>query len=223
MLMSRISTSRRAATVAVAAGVAGVSLMVVSAHPVRGITEVSATAFVGSPTAGTDVPIPITWGTPPNQVQTNLSVVCFFAANTTVPRPDDDAWPRVTAVGFELPGTRSGFTLLSPQDEGWLVVENIPVATPRGSLTVDFALVAPVNPMGHSTRGPRTLLGIPPGQPSGRGNGTRFCVAGPFPSGLSIEDLINGVVVRFHGVQPHGPSIDVGVWDDVRRTIPLYP
>jgi hypothetical protein len=102
-------------------------------------------------------------------------------------------------------------------------------------MTIDFALVAPVNPVGHTVGGqPHRLLGIPPGQPEGRGNGTRFCVSGPFPNKpamppappapYTIEELINGVVIRFHRVEGHGPSFDVGVWHNpAPRPIPLYP
>jgi hypothetical protein len=201
----------------------GLSMIAVSAHTVRGLTEPSSTAFVGSPTAGSDLPVPIAWGTLPTRFDSGLSVACFLVSNTTL-RPEGSEWPRLTAFGFELPGTRSGFTLLSPQGEGWEVMENLDVATPRGTFTVDFALVAPVNPMGRSTAGNfDQLLGLPPNQPSGRPDGTPFCVAGPFPAGLSIEQIIDGVVVRFHGVQPHGPSIDLGLWDNPMRTVPLYP
>jgi hypothetical protein len=221
--MKRYSLAIDAGAACVAALVyVSVSWIALSAHPVRGITEPSATAFVGSPTAGSDLPVPVAWGTPPNRFDSGVSVACFHVANTT--QLPGSEWPRVTAVGFELPGARSGFTLLTPQDQGWQVVENISVDTPRGVLTVDFALVAPVNPMGHSTAGnPQTLLGLPPNQPSGRGNGTPFCVAGPFPPGFSIEQIIDGVVVRFHRVQPNGPSIDLGLWDSATRTVPLYP
>ena len=211
------------AACAAVAVLVGVSFVALSAHTVRGIDATSATAFVGSPTAGTDMPVPITWGTPPTEFATGISVACFHVANTTL-RPSGAEWPRLTALGFELPGTLSGFTLVSPQGGGWELVENVDVETSRGSLTLDFALVAPVNPMGRSTAGdPHTLLGLPPNQPSGRGNGTPFCVAGHFPTGLSIEKIIDGVVVRFHNVEPHGPSVEVGLWDNAARTVPLYP
>lgn len=201
----------------------GFSLIAVSAHTVRGIGEPSATAFVGSPTTASDRPVPIAWGTAPNRFDQGSSVACFFVANTTM-RSEGAEWPRLTAVGFELPGAPSGFTLLAPQGGGWEIDEQVALATSRGSLTVDVAIVAPVNPMGRSTSGdPRHLRGLPPNQPAGRGNGTPFCIAGPFPAGLSIEQIINGVVVQFHNVQPHGPSIDLGLWDSPRRAVPLYP
>ena len=199
------------------------SFVILSAHTVRGLSATSVTAFVGSPTAGSDLPVRIAWGTSPGGFNSGSSVACFHVANTTV-RPAGDEWPRLTAVGFELPGNPAGFTLLEPRGGGWELVENVQVDTPRGSLTADFALVAPVNPMGRSTVGnPRTLLGLPPNQPTGRGNGTPFCVAGPFPPGMTIEQIIDGVVVRFHNVEPHGPSIDVGLWDNPMRIVPLYP
>jgi hypothetical protein len=30
-------------------------------------------------------------------------------------------------------------------------------------------------------------------------------------------------VVGFHRVQPQGPSTDVGLWENLARTVPLYP
>lgn len=208
-----------------------VSVAGMSAHIVKGVVNSTlATALVSSPSTGQDAPIKIQWGT-----DTGLRVMCFNVANTSPPRPDDADWPRVTGVGFELPGSPAGFSLLEPLDGQWELVEGGTAAIP-GSATValDFALVARVNPAGLSRTGPRDPLGIPPGQP--RGSGTRFCVSGPFPDMLpnptdpeaplaaTIERLLDGVVVGFHRVQPSGPSTDVGVWDNVlQRAIPLYP
>ena len=208
--------------VAASAALVAVSLAGVSAHVIRGsLHPTLATGFVSSPSAGTDVPIAVAWGAR----TTGLRVACFFVANTSVPRSDAPEWPRVTAVGFALPGEARGFALMSPLDAGWDLVENVPVTIPGvGDTTVDFALVAPVNPMGHG-RAPQggELLGIAPGQVGARGNGTRFCVSGPFPDDpanptptpLTIEQIINGVVLRFHGVEPHGPSIELGIWENL--------
>ena len=197
------------------------ALVGVSAHVIRSAANpMTVTAFVSSPTSGVDAPIPVAWGS----LDTGLRVACFYAANTSQPRSDDAAWPRVTAVGFELPGQPTGFTLLSPLGGDWALVEGVQVDMPQqGPVTLDVALVAPVNPMGRSVAGdPGWLLGIPPGQSATRLSGTRFCVSGPFPDGFSIEQILNGVVVRFHGVDPYGPSIDIGVWDNPARTIPLF-
>lgn len=157
-------------------------------------------------------------------------------ANTSLPRAADADWPRITAVGFELPGTPSGFSLLEPLGDEWRLAEGTRANIPgQGTLALDLAIVANVNPAGFSPEGPNNPLGIEPGQPQARGSGTRFCVSGPFPDTLpnpdnpatevatTIEHLINGVVVGFHRVQPHGPSTDVRVWADPRRSIPLYP
>jgi hypothetical protein len=137
-------------------------------------------------------------------------------------------------VGFELPGAPSGFALLEPLDGDWELAEGIQAQIPgHDTVTLDVAIVARVNPAGYSRRGPHFLLGLPPGQLPARGSGTRFCVSGPFPDTLpdlttpgqrvtaSIEQIINGVVVAFHRVEPHGPSTDVGVWESPLRTIPL--
>ena len=205
----------------------------VSAHVVRGVMNPTfATAFVSSPTAGTDAPIKIMWGTR----DTGLRVACFFAANTSMPRADDADWPRVMAVGFELPGTPSGFSLLEPLNDEWELVQGGTVAiADRGTVALDFAIVARVNPAGWLRRGPHDPRGIPPGQPATRGSGIRFCVSGPFPDTLpdlsdpsktvvtTIEGIINGVVVSFQRLEPHGPSRDVGIWENPQRAVPSYP
>jgi hypothetical protein len=193
-----------------------------SAHVLRGtVSPDLATAFASSPSSGADAVIPVRWGTQ----DTALGVACFNVANTSAPRADATAWPRVTAVGLELPGTPSGFSLLAPLGEGWELVEQVPVSVPgRGPIVVDVALVLPVNPVGRSTGGtPHALPGLPPGQAAVRGSGTRFCLGGPFTPGAAIETLLNGVVVAFHGVQPHGPSLDLGLWDNPARVVPLFP
>jgi hypothetical protein len=204
------------------------SAVAVSAHRIKGLYyEGLVKAFVSSPSSGVDSPVAIRWSTR----DTGLRVACFFVSNSSAPRADLTAWPRVTGVGLELPGQLSGFTLLSPLDQGWDLVEGVPVNLPgHGAMTLDFALLAPVNPVGHP-RGPHQLLGLPPGMPDVPQNGQLFCVSGPFPDKpgtnpplpYTIEELINGVVVRFHHVEGHGPSLDVGIWDNPARTIPLYP
>ena len=96
------------------------SLATLSAHVVRGLTYPSfATAFVSSPSAGTDSPIPVAWG---NQA-TGLRVICFNLANTSPALAGQADWPRVTGAGFELPGTPSGFALVTPLDGRWELVE----------------------------------------------------------------------------------------------------
>jgi hypothetical protein len=57
----------------------------------------------------------------------------------------------------------------------------------------------------------------------------RFCVSGPFPDEITpgqpstIEQVINGVVVTFVGVAGNRNEIDLGVWDNPARVIPLFP
>jgi hypothetical protein len=209
-----------------------------SAHFVKGLGPTGSTsAFVSSPTAGTDAPIAINWGAP--GVDTGLRITCFFVANTSLPRADRPEWPRVTGVGFELPGSPSGFALLDPLDGDWSLVEGVKSALPdHGTVTLDFAIVAGTNPTGRTPSRPQDPAGIPPGQDAVRGAGTRFCVSGPFPDSLpglgstTIERLLNGVVVGFHGVEDSGHGTDEGVWfptpagttgpGPVPRLIPLY-
>ena len=203
------------------------SLTSVSAHVVRGLVSPDlATAFVSSPSAGTDAPVRVAWGTQ----DTGLRVACFYVANTSMARPDRPEWPRVTAVGFELPGTLSGFSLVAPLDGNWELVENTRAFLPgHRAVTLDFALVAKEDPRRGPHGRPDDPRGIAPGQPATRGSGTRFCVSGPFPDELiagqatSIEQIINGVVVAFQGVDGIRHGNDVGVWDNAARSIPLFP
>ena len=220
------------------------SLTGLSAHFVKGLASPDrASAFVSSPTATADPIIPVAWGSQ----DTTLRVACFNVANTSTPRTDRPDWPRITGVGFELPDLParppSGFSLIAPLDDDWELVEGVEATLPdHGTVTLDFAVVARVNPMGRR-RGdplgsPQDLLGIPPGQLAARGNGTRFCVSGPFPDTLpnvgstTVEKILNGVVVGFHGVEGDHQGFDAGVWFPTPsgatgpgpdpRAIPLY-
>lgn len=220
-----------------------VSVVTVSAHMVKGLGSPGLTsAFVSSPSGATDALVKVAWGTTSGG-DTGLRVMCFFVANTSTARLDRERWPRVTAVGLELPDSRSGFVLISPLDGEWELVEDTEAFLPgHGSVSLDFAIVARVNPTGVAAGLPHDLGGIPPGQPSGiRGIGTRFCVSGPFPDLLpdlttdaqddtvpaTIENLLNGVVVSFGGVAGNPMGTDAGVWfpapGTTPRTIPLYP
>ena len=209
----------------------------VPAHVIRSLDRSDrVTAFVSSPTAGSDVPIRIVWG-----VDTNLRGACFNVANTSVKDPITPDDPRVTSVGLELPGSLTGFALLAPLDAGWRLIEGVEASLgSAGHVTLDFAIVASVNPTGRTAGSPEDPAGIPSGQPGVRGAGTRFCVSGPFPDSLpdlatadpadtvptTIEGLLNGVVVGFHGVDGSHQGRDAGVWfpppGTSARAIPLY-
>lgn len=197
----------------------------VSAHVIRGLEFPGlATAFVSSPTSGADALIPIRW----NTTDSGLRVVCFNVANTSLPRADRPERPRVVGAGFELPGTRAGFALLAPLDGDWQIVEGARVSLEgHGEVTLDFAVV--VNPANEGRGRRHEPLGISPGQAAVRGSGTRFCVSGPFPDELipgqptTIEQILNGVVVAFRGVDGNNGGRDLGVWDNPARVIPLFP
>jgi hypothetical protein len=212
------------------------SIVSVSAHVIVGRTSPTlTTAFVSSPSAASDAPIRVVW----SATDAQLRVACFNAANTSPVRVDRPGWPRITGVGFELPGSPSGFALMAPLNGDWELIEDVQASIPgHASVTLDFAIRARVNPTGRTPGRPDDPRGIPPGQPAVRGSGTRFCVSGPFPDLLpnlttadpldtiptTIEALINGVVVAFDGVvgAPRDGS-DVGVWDNPARIIPMYP
>ena len=203
-----------------------------SAHVIRGVDNpVAATAFVSSPSATADAPIRVAWG----GVDTGLRIVCFNVANSSPVSPDDPGSPRLTAAGFELPGSPRGFTLLTPND-GWTLAEGTSVTMPGGqTVTLDFAVLTHSNGGDWEHKSPMPHVGIAPGQPAVRGSGVRFCVSGPFPDTLpnltvpgatvatTVELLLNGVVVRFARVDSHGQAGDVGLWDNPLRVVPLYP
>lgn len=209
------------------------SMAALSAHLVRGVGDPTlAKAFVSSPSATQDAPIRISW----QNVDTGLRVACFNVANSSPARADDPSWPRITAVGFELPGSPTGFSLLEPLNGDWALEEGLNAEIPgQAVVTLDFSIVALVNPAGRSPQRPHEPRGIGPGQPEIRGTGTRFCVSGPFPDTLpnpvagqppvptTIELILNGVVVGFDRVAGHGPSTDVGLWANPQRVVPLYP
>jgi len=213
--------------VLLAGGLLLASITGVSAHVVKGLSSPTlAAAFVSSPSAGTDPLLRVQWG----NVDTRLRIMCFFAANTSLPRVDRPGWPRITALGLELPGEPSGFVLMEPLDGDWELAEHVQTFLPgHGTVDLDFAIMARVNPTGRAPGSPNDPRGIPPGQAGVRGSGTRFCVSGPFPdeivSGQSttIEQIINGVVVAFRGVPGTLHEADAGVWDNPARVIPLFP
>ena len=207
-----------------------------SAHSIIGLMSrdfaFPAKAFASSPTAGTDRAIPIKWGAG----DSGLRLICFYVANASAERADRPGWPRITAAGFELPGRRSGFALVEPLDGKWELAEGQRVQLNGHTVSLDFAIVASRTPT-PSFWSPRNPRGIPPGQKAERGSGTSFCVSGPFPDEppppnvdppaepitTRIEDIINGVVVGFEGVDGVPFGIDAGVWDNPARIIPLYP
>ena len=226
--MSSVSTSVRIVSALVFLA-AIVSIATLSAHVVKGIQSPSgATAFVSSPSATADLPVPIRWGTQPSG-DPDLRVMCFYVANTSLPQADRPGWPRVTEAGFELPGAPTGFALLEPLDGNWELVEGARATLNGTEVTLDLAIVAKTNPTGRTPGHPDDPRGIPPGQAGTRGSGTRFCVSGPFPLELvsgqpaTIEQFINGVVIGFHGVEGILGGHDLGIWDNPARVIPLYP
>jgi hypothetical protein len=219
------------------------STAAVSAHVVRGlISPTEATAFVSSPTPAGDAPVALKWmSTNANGtvtvVDTHIRAACFNVANTSPARVDSPEWPRVTSVGLELPDSPSGFSLIEPVGGDWTLVEGTRAFLPgHGFVTLAFTIVARSDLAVPWWKSPSELPGIPPGQAATRGAGTRFCVSGPFPDVLpnirtedpedtaptTIEDLINGVVVGFRGVNGNPAGFDAGVWDNTLRRIPLY-
>ena len=162
-----------------------------SAHRVIGRSyPASVTALVQSPTASpVDLPIPI--------FTTGLSVICFRVSNTS---PVD---VRITAIGLELPGTLSGFSLLSPLDRGLAVQENVQQLPGLPDVTLDVAVVT-----GTSFAGGRPRLGLLPSAAP-----LPICLSGPFNPTTPIETLLNGVVVRFEGGETYANAADIGVWE----------
>ena len=168
-------------------------------YSLEGLTAVS--ARVQSPNATTtDLPIRIPG--------TDLSIMCFKVRNTT---PDDS---RITAIGFDLPGSPTGFTLLSPTDGRFQLIEQASQVPQLPDVTLDFALVT-----GRTFGGGQPNAGLPRSDTP-----TIFCVSGPFPEEpdpanpparrlVPIEDLLNLGVLRMQRVGLDGEDGDVAVWE----------
>jgi hypothetical protein len=111
---------------------------------------------------------------------------------------------RITAIGFELPGDLSGFTLLSATDGDFRVLEGVTHVPGLPDVTLDFALVT-----GRTFGGGQPPLGLPPSSML-----TTFCVSGPFPQDLAIERLLDRGVLRFQSVGADGELGDVAIWEN---------
>ena len=178
-------------------------------HTIRGMNNpTQATARLSSPTTAVDSPIPVPG--------TALSIVCFNVQNTSA----FDA--RITAIGFDFPGDFGGFVLVDPasvdpanpaahvtiQDYLNFSIENETGPLPGfGCATLDFALQTGKNfkkgnPDAGLARSPTT---------------TTFCVKGPFPKGLTVEEILNYSFVRFERVGADGTASDVGIWEKLFR------
>jgi hypothetical protein len=168
-----------------------VSAAGVSAHRVIGRNYPAvATALVQSPTASpSELPVPI--------FTSGLSVICLRVTNTS------SVDTRITAIGLELPGTLSGFALLSPLDYGLSVFENVEQVPGFPDVTLDFVLAT-----GNGFTGGRPRLGLPPSTTP-----TQFCVSGPFSTTTAIETMLNGVFVRFEGAGSFQNVSDIAVWE----------
>jgi hypothetical protein len=178
---------RVALSLAVGASVTGAAVF---AHNYVGLEHGSGlvSARVQSPNATlTDFPIPIDEG---------LSVVCFRVRNTS---PFDS---RITAIGFELPGDLTGFTLISPTDGAFRLIEDVARVPELPGVALDFALVT-----GRTFGGGRPEDGLAPSSTL-----TTFCVSGPFPQDVPIEPLLDRGVLRFQRVGADGELGDVAVW-----------
>jgi hypothetical protein len=110
---------------------------------------------------------------------------------------------RITAIGLELPGTLSGFALVSPLDRGLSVQENIQGVPGFPAVTLDVV----ISTGGGFTSG-RPRLGLPPSATP-----TAICLSGPFDPKVPIETALNGVFVRFDSGDPNSTASDIGVWE----------
>ena len=110
----------------------------------------------------------------------SLVVVCFRVRNTS---PFDS---RLTAIGFELPGDLTGFTLISPTDSEFQVIEDVANVPGLPGVTLDFALTT-----GRTFGGGRPNSGLAPGSTL-----TTFCISGPFPPDVPLERLLDRGVLR---------------------------
>ena len=189
--MTRVTVSSTVRLLAVLVVAVGLSASAVLAHRVLGRNYPAlVTALVQSPSASpVDLPIPL-W-------DTGISVACLKVTNTST------IDTRITAIGLELPGKRSGFALVSPLDAGLSIQENVEgiraLPASRSTWRVTSA--------GGFTSG-RPRLGLPPSPTP-----TVICISGPFDPKVPIETALNGVFVRFDSGDPNSTASDIGVWE----------
>jgi hypothetical protein len=183
--------SSRTVRFVLALGVALLTGAIVQAHTYVGILDpANARARVQSPNGSVvDLPVPIPG--------TGLSVACFRVRNAS---PFDS---RITAIGFDVPGSAAGYTLISPTDSGFHLIEQVSNIPELPDTTLDFVLVT-----GRTFGGGQPKAGLAPSLTL-----TTFCVSGPFPPDLPIERLIDGGVVRMQQVGADGEAGDVLVWE----------
>ena len=151
-------------------------------------------ARLQSPNASTtDSPLPIPG--------TELSIVCFGVRNSSA----FDG--RITAIGIDVPGDRTGYALVTPVGTSFHLVEHVTPVPELAGVTLDFALLT-----GRTFGGGRPRDGLPPSSDL-----VTFCVSGPFPRDLPIERLLDGGVVRVQRVGMDGELGDVAVWENRPR------
>jgi hypothetical protein len=167
------------------------SVSAVQAHTYVGLEHANLVrARVQSPNAPiVDMPISIQG--------TDLSVVCFKVRNTST------VDSRITAIGLELPGELTGFTLLDPTAGDFHLIEQVANVPGLPDVTLDFALVT-----GRTFAGGRPDSGLPPSTTL-----ASFCVSGPFPLDVPIERLLDRGVLRVQRVGIDGEWGDVAVWE----------
>ena len=160
-------------------------------HNVKGLDYPTlATARVTSPTAAVDMPVPL--------YDTGLSVACFKVRNTS---PYNAV---ITAIGLDLPGDYGDFNLVLPSGSTFHVDSQVDLIPYYPERTLDIAFLT--GPRFNSNGGKRGLL------PSSQF--TTFCASGQFPSGMTIENMLNFVFVRFTSVGPDANLDDIGIWEN---------
>lgn len=161
-------------------------------HNVKGIDNPTlATARITSPTASAgDLPIPV--------YNTGVSVACFKIRNTS---PYEAL---ITAVGLELPGDNGDFNLVLPASSIFHVESSVSMKPFFDDHLLDFAFLT--GPRFNSDGG---KIGLGPSAQF-----TDMCVSGQFPTGMSIETMLNYVFVRFTNVGPDGDLRDIGIWEN---------
>jgi hypothetical protein len=206
-MMYSISQGKRISTITVFLVLSLATAIAAQGHTIRGINNpTQATARLTSPNPAPVVDFPV-------QIPgTNLSLVCFKAQNTSL------FTARITAIGFDFPGDFGGFELVDPASfdpnnpsaavtlQSYL---NFSIENQTGPLpgfhcaTLDFALQT-----GQNFKKGEPGIGLAPSTTL-----TTFCVKGPFPRGLSIEEILNYSFVRFQNVGINGDESDIGIWE----------
>ena len=110
----------------------------------------------------------------------------------------------ITAIGFNLPGARPNYTLISGTNANFTLGNDVGAQAGAQNFTssFDFALLTGSN-FGGGTVSEGIIAGVAPQ------NTATFTISGDF-SGLTAEQIVQSIILRYQGIGP-GDQSTIGV------------